>query len=223
MNCISLKEEFDICAIERPPIPSPERTVNTIEVEGRHGSLTELGAYKDILIQIRLNLLEDTSIKKKIRRLKGFLLDVKTLKFDDDLEVFYKVKNIIIGDVEGEIKEYGEFEIRLYCEPFLYLDSYSTPVTNNSKIYNEGTFESEPIINLKGTGDITLSINSKNIILKSITDITIDSQMKNTYNSNQPLNNKMTGDFPIFKTGENTISWTGNVTKAEIIGNWRYI
>lgn len=47
--------------------------------------------------------------------------------------------------------------------------------------------------------------------------------MKSAYSNNQPLNNKMTGDFPILKTGENNISWTGNITKAEIIGNWRYI
>ena len=172
---------------------------------------------------IRLNLLENTSIKKKIRRLKGFLLDAKTLKFDDDLDVFYKVKNITVGDVEGEIKEYGEFEIRLLCEPFLYSEPYSILIANNTKVYSEGTFESEPIIQIKGTGDVTLTINNKNIILKDITDITIDSQMKNAYNGSESLNGKMTGDFPILKIGENNISWTGNITKAEIIGNWRYI
>ncbi|WP_333861422.1 hypothetical protein [Clostridium sp.] len=37
------------------------------------------------------------------------------------------------------------------------------------------------------------------------------------------LNSKMTGEFLKLKSGENTIEWSGGVTKVELLPNWRWL
>lgn len=86
-----------------------------------------------------------------------------------------------------------------------------------------GTFESEPVITIFGTGNITLYVNNQSIVLTSISnDITLDSETLNAYSGSTSLNNKMNGEFPKFQVGENTINWTGNITKIEVQPNWRW-
>lgn len=97
-------------------------------------------------------------------------------------------------------------------------------LTEPTDILNTGTFEGEPIITVYGQGNITLTFNNSNIILNNIErKITINSEILNAYDGNLSLNNKMSGDFPVFKLGENNLSWTGSVTKLEITPNWRWL
>ena len=44
-----------------------------------------------------------------------------------------------------------------------------------------------------------------------------------TYKDLQTQNDKKIGNFPILETGENNISWEGNVTKLSIITNFRWL
>ena len=44
-----------------------------------------------------------------------------------------------------------------------------------------------------------------------------------TYKDNVSKNDKKVGEYPAFFVGENTISWTGNVTKVEIEPRWRFL
>ena len=37
------------------------------------------------------------------------------------------------------------------------------------------------------------------------------------------LNEKMEGDFPVLKPGDNLISWSGDVSRLVIVPNWRYL
>lgn len=37
------------------------------------------------------------------------------------------------------------------------------------------------------------------------------------------MNEHMIGEFPFFKVGENSISWSGNITKISGHGNWRHV
>ena len=92
-------------------------------------------------------------------------------------------------------------------------------------VTNPGSIYSEPIIKIFGSGDINLTINSEVIKLKEVTNnIILDSVQQNCYNeATDNLNSKMTGEFPKFEIGENNISWTGSVSKVEVIPNWRWL
>ena len=49
------------------------------------------------------------------------------------------------------------------------------------------------------------------------------SVVQEAYQGETLLNEKMDGDFPVLKPGNNMISWTGDVEKVVIQPNWRFL
>ncbi|NYC04378.1 hypothetical protein [Clostridium beijerinckii] len=49
----------------------------------------------------------------------------------------------------------------------------------------------------------------------------IDSEIKECYKDNINFGKNMTGDWPVFSIGQNTISWSGSVSKIEVTPYWR--
>ena len=103
----------------------------------------------------------------------------------------------------------------------------STAVTagelpNSGIIVNPELFPSYPYIKITGSGNVTLSIGSSSFVLTAIgPSIEIDSEIMNVYRGATSLNSKMTSSgFPVLLPGDNSISWTGTVTKVEIIPRW---
>ncbi|KEI94426.1 hypothetical protein N496_20050 (plasmid) [Clostridium botulinum A2B3 87] len=95
---------------------------------------------------------------------------------------------------------------------------------NSIDITNYGTKESTPVITIWGYGSIDLNINDNIINLTNVANhITIDSEIGDCYRDGQLFNNYMNGEFPIFKTGINKISWMGDIRRIEIKPNWRWL
>ncbi|HFK1410244.1 TPA: phage tail domain-containing protein, partial [Bacillus cereus] len=115
-----LASDYRIGMVDRPVIPTAKQKVEHIEVPGRHGSLTKKGAFEDVPLKMKFNVLEDENIKPLIRRIKAWFLNGKTLYFTDD-EVYRKIKSVEIGDIANEIEEYGEFEVAFTLDPFEYV------------------------------------------------------------------------------------------------------
>lgn len=85
---------------------------------------------------------------------------------------------------------------------------------------NEGTFQSEPVIKVYGSGDIKLKINDDEVTIKKVDGyVTIDSVLKDCYKDDALKNDDMIGEFPIFKVGENAMSFSENVSKIEVSVN----
>lgn len=216
-------KSLKISITKRPTIPAPQQMVETIIVEGRHGSLTRLGAFQDISFEIEYNILEMENIKPQLRKIRGYFFGKKTLKFSDD-NVYFKIKSLQISETNNEIEQYGLFTVNFVCDPFQYQTKDSLILIQPATVINNGTFESEPLLVIYGTGDITLTINSRSFIVKGLVDyVEIDSELKEAHRDTLPRNNTMIGEFPIFTPGNNEISWVGNVTKLEIEPRWRYI
>lgn len=92
-----------------------------------------------------------------------------------------------------------------------------TLTTSGQFINNPYCVASEPVITLTGSGDITLIVGQYIILLEDIEgSITIDSRLQEAYNVDELQNGKMTGDFPKLAPGQNSISWTGNVTNVKV-------
>ena len=51
--------------------------------------------------------------------------------------------------------------------------------------------------------------------------VEIDADLDKIYKGTESMENKASGDAPLFDAGENTIEWTGNVTRVEITPRWR--
>jgi len=112
-------------------------------------------------------------------------------------------------------------------DPFRYaLNETPTIITVSPTIItNSGTYYSEPILEIKGSGEVEVTINSKVFTYNfdGEPSVTIDSQQKEAMYSSLLRNRKMTGDFPILDIGVNTISWTGTITEITLTPNTRYL
>ncbi|MHA4119650.1 phage tail protein [Bacillus cereus] len=218
-----LASDYRICMVDRPVIPTAKQKVEHIEVPGRHGSLTKKGAFEDVPLKIKFNLLEDENIKPLIRRIKAWFLNGKTLYFTDD-EVYRKIKSVEIGDIANEMEEYGEFEVDFILDPFEYTEDVNLKLTEPGIFYNPGTIESEPKFWIVGNGTFRITINDVSFQIKDVDgSVVVDSEVLEAYSGTIPMNDKMKGEFPIFKIGENKIDWSGNIQFMSIRPRWRFI
>lgn len=214
-------DNLPFCLTERPIIPTPDMDYDDIEIPGRDGTLTIENGYKNITIPCEYNILEDYNVKALTRKIKAFFLNKKTLRFSDDT-VFYKIKKIQFSDIENDIEEYGLFKITFELDPFQYELTSAFDITKPGIITNPGSYKSLPYLKIYGSG--TLVINNQSIIIQDVADyIELDCDIGNAYKGQLDMNEHMRGEFPFFKVGENSISWSGNITKISGHGNWRHV
>ncbi|MEG7339115.1 distal tail protein Dit [Bacillus cereus] len=217
-----LASDYGICMVERPVIPTAEQEVEHIEVPGRHGSLTKKGAFKDVPLKIKFNMLEEENIKPLVRRMKAWLMNGKTLYFTDD-DVYRKIKHVVIGDIANEIEEHGEFEVDFTLDPFEYTEDANIMLNTPGSIYNPGTMESTPMLFVAGNGTFRIFINDVSLQIKDVNgSVVIDSELLEAYSGTVSMNDKMIGGFPEFQIGENKIEWSGAIQFISIQPRWRY-
>lgn len=213
-------------ARSRPSIPSAVPKYEIIPVDGRNGSLTRFMGYDDVPLSIEFNILFQKNVKRKWREIKAFLQKAKTLSFTDDPDFHRKVKQVSINATENEVENSGIFTVDFVLDPFEYQNTQKTIHTASPfNLNNPGTENSVPLIHVYGTGDITLRFNGVGVTLHNLTDeIILDCDLEEAYKgSTTNMNDNMSGEFPEFKSGTNQISFTGNVSKIEIDGRWRYV
>lgn len=220
------KDDLGLSIEKRPNIPLPQKRAERFSIPGRNGSLTyEEGTYEDIQIDVLFGFLNNDFFDK-LRIVKEWILNKKeyelTLTFSDDTDNFYKVKTVYVGNIERELKRIGKFTIQFLCDPFLYSYEGKNPIEilGPTILHNDG-YQSNPYLKIYGNGTINLTINSNLIILNNVMDfVEIDTESMNCFKGNILMNNNMIGEFPVLKSGENTISFTGTA-KIEITPNWR--
>lgn len=220
--------DYGILITKRPSIPSPKRRITNVVVPGRNSSLKfDENTYEDITIAVECSLKEG-SLTNKIDDIKGWLIGIgeSSLIFDFQPDRKYIAQVVNTIDFTQAYKCFSKFIIIFNCQPFKYsVNNSSINLIAAGKLNNIGTIYSEPIIKIIGNGDINLNIQSQTIKLKGITEhIILDSIQQNSYNQiGENLNSKVTGEFPVLYIGDNSISWSGNVSKVEITPNWRWL
>ena len=117
-------------------------------------------------------------------------------------------------------------ECQFYCQPLKELINPNPyEITSSStSITNPGDVESRPRITIVGTGDITIRIGTKQLnIYGAESGWKADSETEWVTNSaDAPLTGVWSGTFPTIPVGENTVLFTGNVTKLIFEPRWRY-
>lgn len=119
----------------------------------------------------------------------------------------------------------------LYVQAGTSLD-FTLSVTMSSNDFssitltNRGNIISRPTVTVYGSGNVELAINSVTVLSFAIDDeyITIDADEMNAYHGDTLMNRRVTGDYAdlALKSGENVISWSGDVTgiKVEDFSRW---
>lgn len=219
-------DEYGIKPKGRILVPTAEQDVEYVNIKGRHGSLSKKYGYKDIPLPIHFTM-HDENFKPIFRKAKPFLLSAKTLVFDDDNAVFYKVKSVRIDPAENVMKTFGEFTVYFVLDPFQYeIENDPITITKETTIENDG-HTAQPIITVQVAGTGKIYIGEQEVAIKDVNGtITIDSEMQNAYRGGYPpqnMNNRMVGQFPVLEHGSNIISFDGDITELEIICNRRWV
>ena len=165
------------------------------------------------------------------------LVDISTIvdKFqpkENVIEFGYQLGSYFYADFSGATYNRNgmhawKIDVKLIMHPFRYQKGVEPVVlTASGTVNNPGTIYSEPIIEIEGDGDISLTIGRKTMYLAIKTKSTIDCRQgkQNIYNATGAVQNTLRkrGGFLEIPTGKVGVSFTGNVRKITIRPNWRY-
>lgn len=222
-----ISQNLDLIIENTPQIPPSNIEYETVTIDGAE-NLTKIKGFKDIDISFDFAYKvtpEEYLAKKSI--IDNWLLGNinKNLVYSLDNFSLYKVKQISIGSTSTASRILRRFTVTFTCEGLKYMLSgleRTTITTTGTILNNFGSYEAKPIIKIYGTGNITVTINGKSFTLSNVSSyVTVNSILKECYKDTTNRGKYMVGDYPILPIGQNTISWTGTVTKLEIIPNWR--
>ena len=152
---------------------------------------------------------------------------------DNVLEFSYQSGSIFYANfLSASYKPSGhhgwELSIKLDMQPFRYPKNVAPVVlTSAGTIDNIGTVYSEPIIEIVGDGNVSLTIGRKTMHLSIIGKATIDCRQgkQNIYNRTGAVQNTLRkrGGFFEIPVGLNGVTYTGDVRQVTIRPNWRYL
>ena len=209
--------DMGIIVNKLPPISKAERNFEEIEVPGRNGKLfIDNKCYKSFTYQIECTLLPGVDIRKISTWLNG--LGKLTTSREKDKYYDVIIRNQI--DFVQVYRIFNEFVIEFEVQPISHsLETKEITLTKESDFYIEqSTYEIKPYVRLYGNGNITLTINNRNVILSNIDNyIELDCELEEAYKDNENCNSKIECDeFPEFSVGKNHVSWVGTVSKVII-------
>jgi phage-related protein len=208
-----------------PIIPTSQRIVNNIPVDGREGTLTNLRGWEDLPIRIMTGLI-GKNLYNRFRNMLPHIQNAKTLYFSGDSDVYFKVKSTRVDVLERRLQSLYEFSILFNCLPFRYIRNVPPiTLTASGTVVNIGTVFSRPKITVYGTGSgRTLTINGRQIVLNILQgSLTVDSELMNCHFGNVAQNTQMQGDFPVLEVGLNTITLGTGITSVVIEPRWRHL
>lgn len=212
---------------ELPPISKPKMKTRITKIDGRDGDVIEELGYESYTKSISIGLTRNYDINQVIKYFTGS----GELIMSNEPDKVYNSRIIDKIDYE-KLLRFKKATIKFYTQPYKYKNNEAkktlTITTQTSvKVNNVGLEESKPIIKLTGSGTVGISIAGVQIFNYTFpsneTEVVIDSLQEEAYLNGIYKNRNMTGEFPILKPGENTISWTGTLTKIEIEPKSRWI
>jgi phage-related protein len=230
MKCFVIDEAVNSFAnlglrIAQPPVlPASQQIVENISVDGREGTLTLRKGWEDLSFSFSVAVM-GANFRTSWRTILPQILSAQTICFSNDNAVFYKVKTVKAGNLEQKLTGMGVCQLTFTCAPFRYLRGVAMiSRTTSGTVDNPGTVYSLPRIKVYGTGSRTLTINGKPIILNLLSgNLTLDSELNECFYGDVAQNQNMSGDFPVFNVGNNTVTLGTGITKVEIEPRWRFI
>ena len=219
---------FGIYVTEQPPITIPKERSKQTTIPGRPGTLTTLEG-NDVYDELTLTATCVLRDPARIPEIAAWLKGAGAVTFANRPGGFYhaSIANQIPFEKILRGNPHCSFAVNFRCSPpFWYLsDVEDTEITTSSYVLvNPGSVYSEPVMTVYGSGDISLIVNGQIIELEGVDgEITLNSVIQEAYKGEVLLNEKMSGDFPVLKPGNNLVSWTGNVSRLVIQGNWRFL
>ncbi len=202
---------------------APSRSVDMIEVPGRSGDLlVDNGSYNNITGSYGVAIMED--VPNNTDRLKYLLYSQKGYQrlYDSDLKGFYRMAAFNSGFDLVET-DAGVVQLTFDCKPFKYdiLGENAVIFTGEGSLYNKYFEPSRPIITVYGSGQGNVYIGNQTISISNIDEyVTIDTEMQDAFKGLQNKNATINTADIVLLPENNTISFSGGVSRIEIKPRW---
>lgn len=204
-----------------PNIIKPQRRNDVILINGKDGAEVVEYGYAPYILKMRIIVKNTANLDTIVAWLDG---DGVLITPDDALK-YRNVKVIATVDY-AKLMAYKQTDVEFYvADPFRYvLSEANVTLVAPGNVTNSGTYISDPLIKLTGSGLVTVTINGRTLSYNFDTPyVYIDSSEKEAYHLTVLKNRKLGGDFPYLDKGVNAISWTGTVTEIVITKRTRYL
>lgn len=221
--------------VERPPdYEFPQRDCTVEHIPGRNGDLIyDNGGYNNVSRSYDIAVgVFDRGFADVANALVSWLtLPKGYARLEDSYEpdyyrlAMYKEKNLL----SNLYSQAGRATITFDCKPQRFLKSGEYPVTLTSpgQIFNPTGQTAKPIITVFGTSPGRISVGGTTVEIKQLSDqLTLDCDLSDAYRqvADTPRENKNRSiyapDFPVFNAGYTIISWSGGITKVQIVPRW---
>lgn len=217
-------DEFGIYTAEKDIHSAPARDQSLISVPGRNGDIIiDNGRYENVNVSFTCYCKD---LVNDMDGIKAWLCQPGYHQLQDGYNPLYIRQAAFATNLKVDelINNVGKFTLTFNCKPFRTFISgaFTKTFTKAGTLNNMFLFNALPYIKITGSGAITLNINSRAYSFSSVpTYLEIDSELMSCYKGNALHNDKIKfTEFPYLEPGDNNISWTGNVSKVEIIPRW---
>ena len=212
-----------------PPITKPEMRIKETEIDGKDGSIIEELGYASYQKTVKIGLYGSFDIDKVIKYFTG----EGNLIFSNEPDKVYIAK--ICGKIDYmRLLRYRQASIPFLVQPFkyktgeCYKETKSTDIANGYlEVFNEGFENSKPLMVLKGSGTVEISLNGVGIFSYTFPDgeneVAIDSEKEDAYLENALKNRNMNGEFPVLVPRTNKIEWSGDIESISVLPRSRWL
>lgn len=223
-------EEVGLEVETYPSYASPKRSYETIQVPGRNGTIyIDNGSWENVKRTYQVSVgSRYRDYTKMVNRISEWLHSTFTYaRLEDTYEPEYYRMALFLDEIEFSniYNQGGQAELSFDCKPQRFLKIGEEPIicTETRRIVNPTSFASSPIIRVYGTGagEVTLGDYRAQFSIVD-TEVILDSETQDVYFQNQNKNDTVTLErgFPKFEPGEQAISFSGSITKVEVIPKW---
>ena len=217
--------DFGLIISQKDIYSAPVSDVSLVPVPGRNGDvLLDNNRFNNITVSYDVAF---RNVKSRASAIKLWLCRAGYFVLTDTYQPEYFRMAAFSSNLKIDelIENVGQAQISFSCKPFMYslVGQETITLAEPGTVTNPETFVALPYIKITGSGDITLHIGSLSYSLTGVSSyIELDSELMAAYKGSTLCNDKISfTEFPVLLTGANSISWTGTVSKIEIIPRWR--
>lgn len=207
---------------------SAARDIESVSVAGRNGDLLiDHCRYKNVSVKYPVAIPSNFSFNAAdLRAFLSSLVGYQRI-VDEHHPESYRM-GCFVGPVAfnvGALGRYGEATLEFDCKPQRFSLDGESPVAlaEAGELVNPYLYPALPIITVHGSGDGILTVGNYQVDISGIPfgAMILDSETCDAYWGTENLNPYIYApEFPVLMPGATTISWTGGISRVEIIPRW---
>ena len=195
-------------------------------VKGRDGALHIDEGYSNIELQATIVLLDARAETRQM--LNNWATGTGKLITSDDPSKAFKAsvkREIKYTRVPGNKGYFDTAVINFDCDPYMYeADESVIEYTATGTISNPGTAVAIPLIEVRGSGNVSFTVGGQQVTVKSMSSgVPAYLDCENGYVYAQSGAMEMIGEFPEIPMGQSQVVLGTNATKLTLTPHWRWI